>query len=616
MPLPSRRRIKKELNRKLMYYPLLRMLLLKEWFRYAFLAALAAMLFLVVYLPKIWRTSPSGFNPVVKISGLDFTQCWSLKRAARKAASERKFSEAYVSWQAAVAQNPGDLSAVRGFLENFKNLTHPSEKETITAIGQSFWLLRLTKTNAADAVLCAKLYEQFGWHDVMIYAFPNPETLLPEARVAYAKALFHQGRIKEFGKFVTTISEPAAQDALKLYKLAHLAGWGTGQEAVEALATLENSAAKGEEKSKATRLLLPVYAARKNVVGYQKALQSLEAANAASVADHVVYWKLLASTGSPDEARTLADRFTTAPSSAMEMLKLANVYFTLGQVEHCRELMKKFAPQFGHSPEVWLSYASVLEDLKDWNGMRAAALQIREIPNYQEKLGGFSFYIEGRAEMAQERITTAEIAFRKASQSSFEAPALGLEIAQNLTKLKYAKFARPILENIEDRLKSSRDYWDACFNAAFFLKDPAWILKASEADYNLAPEDVNAVNRYAAALMVNREKPEEAVQLTLRIVSRFPQSATAVINHASALLLNKRYAGAKSYLERVVPAGLNPVETSAYALAMFELAMQEQRYADARRFREAVMVDSLFPAQKEWLLKRTEEIPESLSSKS
>ena len=136
--------------------------------------------------------------------------------------------------------------------------------------------------------------------------------------------------------------------------------------------------------------------------------ERLALANEAGVLDYVGYWKLLAANGRNTEAIELAERFTTSPGSAMEVLRLAEIYFRLGLSDACRDVLKRFAPQYGHSPEVWASYASVLEDLKDWGEMRAVAQQIREQPNYRDTLGGYSDYLEGRAELGAGRTMAAK----------------------------------------------------------------------------------------------------------------------------------------------------------------------------------------------------------------
>ena len=120
------RRIKRSLSQRFRDSPLIRLLILKAGFRVAFLGCVGFAIIMALYLPKIWRTSPQGFMPVIRISWLDMTQCWSLKRSARQAMTAGDFENAEHSWQMAVAQNPADVSAVQGYLDNFARLKHPA----------------------------------------------------------------------------------------------------------------------------------------------------------------------------------------------------------------------------------------------------------------------------------------------------------------------------------------------------------------------------------------------------------------------------------------------------------------------------------------------------------
>ena len=725
MGLPSRRRIKKELNRRLLYYPLLPMLLFKVWFRVAFMCALVTAILLGLYLPKIWRTSPDEFNPVIRVSALDLTQAWSLKRSAKKAQANGDYTRAYLSWQSAVAQNPADPKALRGFLSNFLNLKNPDQRQVHAAIGQSFWLLRLGGTNEMDVGFCSKIYEKFRWHDVMLHAFkPIEKDLKGPAEVAYLKALFHNGRMSEFAHRLHEMT--GAEDAeLPLYRLALDAGWARGPEALDAHAKLTRAAESGSQMALATRLLMAAAEKRGNVEAYRECLERLSRSNEASISDQTKYWALLAANGRKSEAIQLAEQFTSSPTSAMEVLRLAQIYFKLDLVEQCREVLKEFAPQFGQSPEVWTSYGTVLEGLEEWNEMRAAALRIREQPNYYENLGGYSHYLEGRAELGQERRTTAEIAFRKASQATYEAASVGTLVADGLLKVNYPQYARPVLEQLEagkedddeywelvfraahdlkgnlrlllrrcsqtpvwktwpscsraspanrrrgrtsfalawagrrtfaeiafrkasqatyeaasvgtlvadgllkvnypqyarpvlEQLEAGKEdddeYWELVFRAAHDLKDAEWLLKAAKKAYTKDPRDVVVANRYAAALMANRAEPDEAVHLTLRILNSYPRSNTAAINHALALLLNKRTSEARAELRQIVPAMLSPHETPAYYLALFEACMNEQAYSEARDCLEKIPVSQLFPPQRRWLDEQIKLFPPTVTS--
>lgn len=611
MHLPSRRRLKKELNRKLIYYPLLRMLLFKAWFRVAFLFCCAIGLIGSLYLPRMWKSSPADFFPVVKVSALDMTQAWALKRSAQKAAESGDRASANLSWQTAIANNPADAEAVRGFLHNLLKMEKPDKRSTSIGIAQTLWLLRLTGTNSADVELSAQAYDHFRFYDVALYVLtPLEEKLPPKAQPPYLKALFHQGKFSQFGETIRKFGPNLLIDQdLKLYQLAFQAGWSDQGSSAEALEALGQARENRETKVLANRLYMMVASKRGDVAAYGESLGELEKWNQASVADHTGYWTVLARAGQKEQARELALAFTRSPGSGMESVRLAEIYHSLGLKEQSRDVLKRFAPQFGYSPEVWLSYASLLEDDEDWMELRGLALQIRKLDQIRDTLEAYTYYLEGRAELGHGRMATAEAAFRTAASGKFEYPGLALLVARNLLKFNYPIFAKQLLLPLEESYKGRSDYWESCFEAAHKLKDSEWLLKAATITYQEKPGDPALLNRLAASLIVNRARPEEAVRQTLQLIAAYPNSLAAVVNHSLALLLNRRTAEAAEQLERVNPEALSPSEAAAYYLALFDLHLQRGELTQAAEAAAKIQRSHLFPPQVAWLEEKVKTLP-------
>src|SRR5579862_593361 len=138
------RRTKRRLANRFGYNVFLRLLLFKFWFRVAVLGFLFLLLFLALFLPRIWRVTPRGFRPVVKISGLDKLQCWSLKRTGREEMAAGNFERAHYAWQAAVANNLADVAALRGLISNLAHWAGSPPESLAVGVTFSSWLLRLT----------------------------------------------------------------------------------------------------------------------------------------------------------------------------------------------------------------------------------------------------------------------------------------------------------------------------------------------------------------------------------------------------------------------------------------------------------------------------------------
>jgi tetratricopeptide (TPR) repeat protein len=606
-------RFKRKLEGKLIYSPFLRLVLFNSWFRVAFLLIVLVAVFAALYIPKIWRTSPDDFLPIIRVSGLDMTQNWSLKRSARNYMQRGDFAGAASSWEAAVAQNPGDGSAFRGYLENALKLSTADKRVYNVAVSQMVWLLRLGKTNESDVILCGEVCGKFKWHDVLLHLFrPIADKLPSAAEGQYLKALFQQNRMAEFEGYLTAREKKLSDPELPIYKLAFEAGWRPNGDG-SAFERLEQESEKVEHAVLATQLLMRVAAQKNKVSSYGKCLERLSALNESSVTDHTFYWSLLAANGRKEEAIPLAQSFTRAPTSSLETVHLADAYFRLGLIDPCREVLKRFAPEFAHSPEVWSAYAAVLEKLNEWDEMRLMAAQIRVPQSNRDTLWGFSYYLEGRADLAQERRVSAELAFEKAAQCAYHIPELGLEIAKEMLRLKYPKPAVKVLASIEGRAAQRADYWELVFDAAFAEQDASAVLNAAEKAYLLDSRDPQKRHRYAAALMLNRTKPDEAVKLTLELFSNYPKSAPTVINHSLALLLNQRTAEAREILERIHPTALKPLEQSAYYLALFEVYHNLKLWDAAWKASDKIAVGTLFPIQREWLQEKCRQMPQRLA---
>ena len=85
-----------------------------------------------LYVPKFWRVTPDSFNPVVKISGLDVTQAWSLSRTALRQEKEGQPELAFHAWQAAVANYPTHIGYIRSAIAN-TTLQSPGDSKAISA---------------------------------------------------------------------------------------------------------------------------------------------------------------------------------------------------------------------------------------------------------------------------------------------------------------------------------------------------------------------------------------------------------------------------------------------------------------------------------------------------
>jgi hypothetical protein len=601
---------KNRLARRLTYNYFLRLLLFSFWFRLAFLGLVAMLVFLALFLPKIWRVSEAGTNPVVKISGLDLAQAWSLKRTARREGIAGRFDRAHYAWFSAVANNPADREAVRGLLSNLLHAPEVEPGTFRTAFGQSYWLLHLTRTNAADRELVAVLFQMNQLHEPLISLLqPFSESLSPREEAAYLKALFWQSKMMDFGTYLGRKRAGWADAELPLFEMAYLAGWGPDGERDEPLDKLRALLDDPAQRVLANRLQLVVSSKREDLPGFNSSFERLRNLGEDTLSDHIAYWRVLGLQGRKEEARQLALASSKLPKSGRELALLLDACAALDLPDKTRQAFRAFGQDFAQSEEVWLRYAEFLAAQEQWDELRALAVQMRGLVRVSQVLLAYSYFLEGRAELELRRQTPAEAAFAQMAQLWEGQPALSLSVSGTLVKLGYPAHASALLAKSEEHLQHSFDYWHALFTVANQLKNPELLLKSAVRQYELKPENISVINNYAAALLVNRKQPELAIRLTIECLAAFPGSVAARINHSFALLLNNRIEEARSMLAGIDMKTLTPEEATSFNLASLQTLDPATDRNAAWQTLERIDKKHLFSTQIDWLEQSRKKLP-------
>ncbi len=592
-------------RRKLAYllvdYPLFLVLLYSIWFRIAVVLMFVFVLALGLCWPRMWRTSPAGFLPVVRTSLIDLAQAWALKHSALRAAAAGRTDDAMHAWQSALANNPADPDLLRGVLQF--TLQTPSRTPPPYAINQTFWLLRLTQTNATDLDLVARVYDQFHLDEYSLALLePQRTPLSPAAERILAKALFNAGRMDVFARrFEKHANEWASDPELRLYRAAYQVGWGKPDRAAEGRAILDAAKQDPAQQKLAYRLQLAISAHFADSASYRQALLQLGQWRADNVLDHVAYWQLLMLEGRKSEAVKLAQAFSDPPQTAPEAVRLAEEYAALGLREQAGQVAQTHLDEFGYAPKLWQIYADLLMEDHQWETLQGLALRMRQDSSVRNRLESYSYYLEGRAQLAQDRKPLAEAAFRKATELPFEDPNLGLAIASQLQHFQYSEFAVKLLTQFEAPFKGYLPYWSELFDAAFSARQPDLLLKAATRAHDLQPDDIRIMNNYAATLITLRTRPEEAVRLTVQLAAKQPNSLDARINHALALLLNERVGEAEDLLKSIRTNELQPLEATAYYMGWFQVHYARKNSAAAQDALKNIDQRFLFPNEIEWL---------------
>lgn len=600
---------KQRLSDKFPNSGLVQMLVYNFWFRLIFLLLILFALGVALALPKIWTVTPPSVEPAIQVSVLDMAQAWSLRRTARRATAAGDYPTALYSWRASIANHPANLESCRGLLDHLTE--HGDRAETLgIAWSQCNWLLNLTQTNRNEVTRVAEVYDAYELAPLVLQLLePHESELSPREQILFLKSLFETGDISRFGDFWNTIGDEARNDEeIQYYRLAYLAGWGDPSESGEALAELKRLSGATDKREVLIRLMLTVANKRQDTGFFREVLDQLVSLGADRPIHHLLYWKLLKDEGRGAEAIALARAYTFPPESAENLLQFANTYVELGLKDEAMDILTSHIPQFGFSEAVWLRQASLLAEQKQWQELISLARHMRTDERLKGNLDGFIFYLEGRAELELQHFTTAQASFREIPKHEFRDPSLTLHVAVNMIRIGYPDIARDVLLQKEADLRENAAFWQVLHATAALLKDQDLASRASEVLFKMQSENWVVRFNYAASLLARRQDPEHAVTLTMQLLAERPQFLAPRINHALALLQNFRSDEAKSLLESIPEAELNPEYAASYYLAWFECHLQQHEPERAREVLPRIAREHLFATEREWLEAEAEKL--------
>lgn len=583
-----------------------------HWFGLFAVVFLLLLVFLGLFLPPIWRQTPTDFTPVIKASGLDLWQARSLRKTALEQGAAGRVTEAMHSWQAAMVNNPADIAILREGLGFVAGQKSPPKDFLEFSVNHAFWLLRLGGTNTADAELTLNLMSRYDMQDYVVKVGENLEDRLSEDGLKLLlRSYFQLGRLKNFARLWEKHEAAFSKDGeLQVYHNAWLANWGppgTLQAGREAL-----KAAQGDPKfrSLANRLQLQVSNAMRDEPTYGQVLRTMEEDHDATLMDHARHWLLISALGRKDEARELARNYPASPRTPMEVRVLAATLSGLGLTEMSISVLDRQLKAYGFDPDLWLAQANNLLNGKQWAELRTLAFSIRNELGLQGALDGYSQFLEVVAEVNMDRQEAARAAADRLAKSAAGNPELTRYMAQQLKLIGFGDVAHVLFRSVEPEYKGDAQYWFDRTVAATLADNVGDIVLSAEKAYALNPGDPSVVNNYAAALILTRTRPEEAVQLTLRVITVRPDDTGSQLNHIMALLQNRRFDEAADRLRQMNTLSLNLSETAEYHLAWFEYAIARKDWHLARVSYGKIDTRRLLAAQVSWLEGQYKAIPE------
>lgn len=580
----------------------LRQIIFERRFRIAVALLFALTVFLILFLPKWWVTSPPGFLPVIHSSGLDIVQSWSLRRSAQKRIREGLQEDAVHAWRMAILEDPCNPANSRGFLQMLIDANPPMTAQLGLGFSQSQWLLRLQGTNQLDALLVARFCNRYRYYPAVVSLLsPRTSSLAPEEADLLLRALFHQGEMEAFRDLWGKFPALHTNAVLQVYHAAWQVGWGPPGGIRQARELLDKAKEDRQLSLVVHPLELALGYARGEPERYADSLRFLEREHLDQVVDHAKYWRLLIRAGRSAEAERLARGMVTPPNTPQDCASVAEVLNVLGHPKEAGEYIAKSLPQLGAHLDLWVRRAEYTIASGDWERLRDVAIEMRQVDLLRDSAGGFAWYLEGLSELKRNRTSTADQAFAAMIKAPLTDPLLGFRTAQAIAQLGRPELAKQLLDRLESSFGNSAEYWLHVELAAYGSNDIEGMLAAAEKAYQLAPRHPMIVNNYAAALIIMRQRPAEAVKLTLSKLAQNPNDAGSKLNHALALLQNQRVSEAQAVLTTVNAGELTGLYYSVYHLAVFELNYLTGNREQALDSAGKIEARFLKPPQVRWL---------------
>lgn len=590
-----------------------RLFIFEPRFRWAALLLIGCFLMVGLSLPRLWTTSPPGVTPVAKISGLDWVQCWALKRSAKRAEQARDWPAALRSWEVALANDFGDLEAVRGFLRTCQKVHSMDQRTKNSAAYYAFWLPKLAGDDSADVLLRATVLQKAGFPSPALSILNDSFSHGTEAGRLKLQLLFEAGSYSKFAKEFELLSAEE-KELLGPIGWGWMAGWGPKHERPAAHRRLKDFVIQGSPDGLAARVLLAVAVALEDPPDCELALEALQRMGADRLRDAVKYWSLLARLGEVQRAARLANDSAHTPASLEDVHAMSRFLADTGSHKECIGFLKRCVDFFPASRDIWMQLASACESSGDWGSLQEVANRLRYEAAFEgaEALGHF---LEGKSYFGMGLEKSAETCFSKAVLTEHD-PERALQLSRRLQAARQPHIVLMGLRQHEAALSSRSDYWHVFFEASLAVKDAEGVLHASRQLHELNPNDFGSKHRYAAALLINRRDSGQAVALTFALLLATPDAPETQLVHAMALLQNARTAEAAEMVGRIDFRQLRAEDLPAYFLARFESEVMTGRFESARSAYSSIDRLRLFPPQVRWLKARSSELPTKLSSKS
>jgi hypothetical protein len=294
-------------------------------------------------------------------------------------------------------------------------------------------------------------------------------------------------------------------------------------------------------------------------------------------------------------ARNAAAHFS-APASGREAFKTAAALLELGLREDALLVLRTHLDQFFDSISPWVLYAQLLLENGNREGLRAISSRLQRSA---QPLASFTAAIDVYVNPGSKSLKALAANLNAISAGQYSS--IWYFAVQALIASGNADQALDALRKIEPFHLSDIDFYDRLFAAAESAKDAGSMHRAAERRYQIAPNDLFSIGNYAAMLTMFDEEPETAVKLAEACENKQPDSPSAKINHAAALINNDRFGSADLILRKIDENGIPPQARNQLHFIKIKRAVKLHLSEEARALCHKLNRSALYSQQIKWL---------------
>lgn len=563
---------------------------------------------------RIWRVSPLDAPQELYLRTTDLFQQWSLHRAGLRAAAQGKADVAVHTLMMAASINRFSQEVTRDLVIQVTRFPRYNRDWVYFTVGQLEMLLSPTKNNPDDLRLAAAFYSRYELYDFALPKFRNPANCAsPEAALLLLKAHFTVGNWdalpplwQKYSGFLEAIPEA------RLYRLAGAALQDPTDASASEVAALRGVAVNPTNgvRHLALHLLIQIDSARLDINSVRRTLALLEDLHDEQLNDYLYLADTLHDTGLSEEARKIVQSVPLRSESVFVAEHQLKLWSKLGLDALGVDFVNKSLIKYQFHYRLILAATPMLVKSGKSDELRTLAVYVRKVSYLLGALGAYDVYLNANAELVAGNRPKAESLFQLfVEHPPAYAPAI-LQIADELSSNGFSLVAVRLLEKADFDFGNSAPAWGKVLSVAAQARSSKLLLMASRRLHDLRPNDRVIANNFAASLLLTRRHADQAIALTLPLISDFPELLSLRVNHAVALIQLGRAKEAEVVLNVIDPNRLPPEERTGCFFAWTVCQSELEHFDNVKIGNSQIDRSRLFPEQITWLDECLAKLPE------